>query len=63
MTKTIRVIPVLLPHAAGPDKADGLPRFLRRLIWVDLPESWQSSDALYDLICGIKGVSTKRSNI
>ncbi|MGB7876277.1 MAG: toll/interleukin-1 receptor domain-containing protein, partial [Anaerolineales bacterium] len=51
-----RVIPVLLPGA--PDsKSLKLPRFLRRLTWVDFRTGLDDEDALYRLYCGIKGIA------
>jgi tetratricopeptide (TPR) repeat protein len=51
-----RVIPVLLPGA--PDSGDlKIPRFLKRLTWVDFRPDLYSKDALYRLYCGIKGKS------
>jgi hypothetical protein len=55
-----RVIPVLLPGA--PDhKTLKLPRFLRRLTWVDVRTGLDNEEALYRLECGIKGISPGRS--
>src|SRR5688572_10202407 len=53
--KTRRVIPVLLPGA--PDSRDlKLPRFLKRLTWVDLRTGLDDEEALYRLYCGIRGI-------
>lgn len=49
-----RVIPVLLPGARQPGKKD-LPRFLRRLTWVDFQKGVNDGEALRLLICGIRG--------
>jgi hypothetical protein len=52
--KTRRVIPVLLPETQMPDH-ERLPRFLRRLTWVDFREGIDDEDAFHLLVCGIKG--------
>jgi hypothetical protein len=53
--QTRRVIPVLLPGA--PDSRGlKLPRFLRRLTWVDFRSGLNDKTALYRLYCGIKGI-------
>jgi hypothetical protein len=44
--QTIRVVPVLLPGAVRPGQESKLPRFLRRLTWVDFQQNW--NDALGD---------------
>jgi energy-coupling factor transporter ATP-binding protein EcfA2 len=54
--QTIRVVPVLLPGAVRPGQESKLPRFLRRLTWVDFKHEWNEENALYRLICGIKGI-------
>ena len=52
-----RVIPVLLPGARMPEKRT-LPRFLKRLTWVDFREDGlEDSKALYRLACGIQGIA------
>ncbi len=50
-----RVIPVLLPGASQPEEK-ALPRFLRRLTWVDFRAGLDDHDELHRLICGIKGI-------
>src|SRR5574341_1181736 len=58
--KTRRVIPVLLPGA--PDSRDlKLPRFLKRLTWVDFRAGLNDEDALYRLHCGICGIKPGES--
>lgn len=54
VSKSLRVIPVLLPgtHDA---KKHSLPRFLQRYTWVDFREGLQSSDAFQRLVAGITG--------
>lgn len=49
-----RVIPVLLPQAEPADDKQ-LPRFLRRLTWVDFRGGLEDADALRCLVAGIKG--------
>ena len=52
--KTRRVVPVLLPGA--PDSKDlKLPRFLKRLTWVDFRGGLHDEEALYRLCWGITG--------
>ena len=46
-----RVIPVILPGA----KAPTLPRFLRRLLWVDFGGGLDDDDAFNRLLAGIRG--------
>lgn len=53
---SFRVIPVLLP-GANPKEPKLLPRFLRRLIWVDFRTGLDSSEALELLIAGIRGTT------
>jgi hypothetical protein len=53
--KSRRVIPVLLPGASMPDEK-ALPRFLRRLTWVDFRRGLDDPQALHRLLCGIKGI-------
>ena len=52
--RTLRVIPVLLP-GADPKDEKTLPRFLRRLTWVDFRVGVDSYDAFYRLVAGIRG--------
>ena len=54
--KAFRVIPVLLPHSFEPRKAD-LPRFLRRLTWVDFRAGLEDEEAFRRLIHGIQGTA------
>jgi len=58
--KKRRVIPVLLPGAPD-NKSLTLPRFLKRLTWVDLRGGLNDEDAIYRLECGIKGISPGKS--
>jgi tetratricopeptide (TPR) repeat protein len=53
--KARRLIPVLLPGA--PDaRSLKLPRFLRRLTWVDFRAGLGDEEALHNLYCGIRGL-------
>lgn len=54
VSKSLRVIPVLLPgtHTA---RKRALPRFLQRYTWVDFREGVQSADAFQRLVAGITG--------
>lgn len=54
--KSLRVIPVLLPGASMPEEKE-LPRFLRRLTWVDFRGGLDDAEALHRLVSGIKGVA------
>lgn len=54
--KKRRVIPVLLPGAPD-NKALKLPRFLKRLTWVDLRTGINDEDGFHRLASGIKGLS------
>ncbi|MEP7135330.1 MAG: toll/interleukin-1 receptor domain-containing protein [Chloroflexota bacterium] len=54
--KSRRVIPVLLPGAPD-NKTLKLPRFLKRLTWVDLRVGLDNEDAFYRLECGIRGIA------
>jgi len=51
---SIRVIPVLLPGGKEPGK-EVLPRFLRRLTWVDFRADLDDEDAFGRLLAGIRG--------
>ena len=51
---SIRVIPVLLPGGKEPGKEE-LPRFLRRLTWVDFRAGLEDEDAFRRLLAGIHG--------
>ena len=51
-----RVIPVLLPNAAMPARK-ALPRFLKRLTWVDFRGGIADSDAFHRFECGIRGLA------
>lgn len=53
--KSRRVIPILLPGASMPEKK-ALPRFLRRLTWVDFRGGLDDPQALHRLVSGIKGI-------
>ncbi len=52
--RAFRVIPVLLPGSFEPRKED-LPRFLRRLTWVDFRGGLDDEDAFHRLVSGIRG--------
>jgi hypothetical protein len=52
--KSLRVIPVLLPGADPKDKRT-LPRFLRRLTWVDFRPGIDDLEAFRRLVAGIRG--------
>lgn len=54
--KSRRVIPVLLPGAPDPED-QLLPRFLRRLTWVDFRNGLDDDNAFRQLVSGIKGVA------
>jgi hypothetical protein len=54
--RSFRVIPVLLPGGQQPGKED-LPRFLRRLNWVDFRAGLDDPDAFKRLLAGILGVA------
>lgn len=59
--KARHVIPVLLPGA--PDSQDHpLPRFLRRLTWVDFRKGLEDSVAFQRLVSGIKGTVPNSGN-
>lgn len=50
-----RAIPVLLPGAFKPGRK-GLPRFLRRLTWVEFCCGLDGEEAYHRLLCGIRGI-------
>jgi WD40 repeat protein len=52
--KSSRVIPVLLPGSFEP-QTEELPRFLRRLTWVDFRKDLDDEDAFRRLVSGIRG--------
>lgn len=52
--RRFRVIPVLLPQADPKDK-QSLPRFLRRLTWVDFRAGLNDREAFRRLVAGIQG--------
>jgi TIR domain len=56
-----RVVPVLLPGATLPERGQ-LPRFLRRLTWVDFrcPQGLDDAAVFYRLVAGIRGVAPGR---
>jgi TIR domain len=60
--KSFRVIPVLLPGAEPKDKKT-LPRFLRRLTWVDFRGGLDDPDPFQRLIAGIRGVAPGRQSM
>lgn len=49
-----RVIPVLLPGALKPGREE-IPRFLRRLTWVDFRDGLDDEGAFHRLLSGIRG--------
>jgi len=51
-----RVIPVLLPGAPDP-REKRLPRFLRRMTWVDFGGGLDDENAFQRLVAGIRGVA------
>lgn len=52
--KAFRVIPVLLPNSFEPRREE-LPRFLRRLTWVDFRMGLDDNNAFHRLMSGILG--------
>jgi hypothetical protein len=54
--KAFRVIPVLLPNSFEPRKEE-LPRFLRRLTWVDFRAGLDDEEAFRRLVSGIRGIA------
>ena len=57
--KSFRVIPVLLPGAEPKDEKT-LPRFLRRLTWIDFRGGLDDPDSFQHLVAGIRGVAPGR---
>ncbi|MGH7451783.1 MAG: toll/interleukin-1 receptor domain-containing protein, partial [bacterium] len=57
--KQLRVVPVILPQARRPQKESELPRFLRRLAWIDFRDV-KDEEALHRLRCGILGIPPGR---
>jgi len=57
--KGFRIIPVLLPQADTKDPKT-LPRFLRRLTWVDFRAGLDDNEAFQRLVAGIRGVAPGR---
>lgn len=60
--KMLRVIPVLLP-GANPQESKTLPRFLRRLTWVDFSSGIDDEEAFRRLVAGIKGRAPGRERL
>lgn len=58
--KSFRVIPILLP-GADPKDPDTLPRFVRRLTWVDYRPGLSDSRAFHNLVAGIRGNAPGRN--
>ena len=54
--KTRRVLPILLPGAPDP-RVRPLPRFLRRLTWIDFRSGLDNAGAFHHLVSGIKGIA------
>jgi hypothetical protein len=54
--KSRRVIPVLLPGAPDP-REKPMPRFLRRMTWVDFRSGLDDEDTFRRLVAGIRGVA------
>jgi WD40 repeat protein len=52
----LRVIPVLLPDAARPDRSR-LPAFLTRRTWAEFHGTIEDPRALHRLSCGIRGIA------
>jgi len=50
------VIPVLLPEAKRPQNHD-LPKFLKRMMWVEFQEGLDDKQAFHRLVCGIRGIA------
>jgi len=57
--KQLRVVPAVLPDAHRPQKESELPRFLRRLAWIDFRDI-KDEEALHRLRCGISGIPPGR---
>ncbi len=57
-----RVIPVLLPGAVEPDKG-GLPRFLRRLHWVDFRNDLEDQATFNLFVAGVTGMGQVKSDL
>src|SRR5262245_5071266 len=57
--KSVRVIPVLLPGAEPKDEKT-LPRFLRRLTWVDFRRGLDDPGPFQSFVAGIRGVAPGR---
>ena len=55
--KGLRVVPVLLPGARRPEKESKIPKFLRRLTWIQYSRSIRDEEAQHRLVCGIKGIA------
>jgi TIR domain-containing protein len=60
--KSFRVIPVWLPGAEPKDEKT-LPRFLRRLTWVDFRGGLDDPDTFQRLVAGIRGVAPGRQSV
>lgn len=60
--RTRRVIPVLLPGVADLGTTP-LPRFLRRLTWVDFRMGLDDAVAFHRLVAGIQGVTPGASTL
>ncbi|MFN7929263.1 MAG: TIR domain-containing protein [Blastocatellia bacterium] len=56
-----RVIPALLP-GADPQNREAVPRFLRRLMWVDFRSGWSDQEAFERLVAGIRGHAPGRTH-
>ena len=56
---SLRIIPVLLPGANITDNAT-LPRFLRRLTWVEFSSGLDDGEAFRRLVAGIRGEAPGR---
>src|SRR5215510_4838487 len=59
--KTLRVIPILLP-GADPKDDKTLPRFLRRLTWVDFRGGLDDQDMFQCFVAGIRGLPPGRQS-
>lgn len=58
--QSIRVVPVILPRAKKPGGEVEMPRFLKRLTWVEFKHKWDEPEALRRLVCGIEGTPPGR---
>ena len=57
--RKLRVLPVILPGGQRAKESD-VPGFLQGTTWVEFRQSLDEEDALYRLVCGIKGIPPGR---